>query len=348
MKTPELNFSAYSDLFGQLALLLHSGVRLSDGLSMIAKEEQDRDYRQTLESMSAHMDEGGSFFSALEKAGCFPAHAIGLVRVAEQVGKTEGTLKSLSRYYESRDRIARSIKNAITYPAILLLLMLVVIVVLLSRVLPVFNEVYGSLGGSLTGVAAGLLKLGEWLGSALPYMGIALGVIAIIVAVLMLVPSLRKRIKKIFTRLFGDRGVQRKVNNAHFAQVLAMSLSSGLPTEEGIQLAAQLLSESPAAKRRCEKCLGLVDSGTELSAALSKSEMLSPSAAHLLSMAFKAGNGDEIMQQIADKMAYEAEEALETAASRIEPALVLVTSLMVGAILLSVMLPLIDIMKAIG
>jgi type IV pilus assembly protein PilC len=54
------------------------------------------------------------------------------------------------------------------------------------------------------------------------------------------------------------------------------------------------------------------------------------------------------MSEIAMRLAEDADEAMEARAARIEPSLVLVTSLLVGAILLSVMLPLMNIMEAIG
>lgn len=67
---------------------------------------------------------------------------------------------------------------ALLCPSILFLLMLLVIGVLLIRVLPVFEEVYASLGGGMTGLAGGLLRLGEWLAAALPWLTPILAVLA--------------------------------------------------------------------------------------------------------------------------------------------------------------------------
>ena len=68
----------------------------------------------------------------------------------------------------------------------------------------------------------------------------------------------------------------------------------------------------------------------------------------MLNLGIRSGNIDGVMADIAQRMSDEAEEAIESATSRIEPALVLVTSFLVGAILIAVMLPLINIMKALG
>ena len=54
------------------------------------------------------------------------------------------------------------------------------------------------------------------------------------------------------------------------------------------------------------------------------------------------------MEKLAEDLTEESEYAIEAMVGRIEPALVLVCSLLVGLILLSVMLPLMHIMSAIG
>lgn len=348
MKMNELTYLAYADLFKQLALLMHSGVSLSQGLLVLSEEEKDAAYRQVLQNMSEQMEEGASLASALTSAGCFPAHSVGLIEVAERVGRTEETLRSLSDYYETRDRISRSLQSALTYPTVLLLMMLAVIVLLLSKVLPVFDDVYQSLGGSLTGVAGGLLKLGDLLNAAMPVLGIAAGAVLIVYAVIALIPAARRGLKGLANRLFGDLGIGRKINNALFAQAFSMVLASGLPIEEGVELASKLFVQNPAVLRRCRKCQKLLDEGTDLVSALQKAKILSSSACRMLSVGMRTGNGDTAMQQISSRMSDEAEEALESSVARIESALVLVTSFMVGAILLAVMLPLINIMNAIG
>ncbi len=348
MKKLELNYMAYADLFGRLALLIHSGLTTGDALSILAQDEQDKQYAALLTKMSKQLEEGSSLAAALSESKCFPSHAIGMIDAAERVGRTEETLTSLSHYYENRERAAQDLRNALTYPSILLLVMTVVIVILLSKVLPVFDEVYGSFGGSLSGIAGGLLLVGNVLSSALPFIGIIIGAIVVIVAAVSFIPSASKAVKKFFVGTFGDRGVMRKMNNAQFTQVLAITLASGLSVEEGIELAENMFSDCPAAALRCKHCRELIENGTELSDALRQTELLSGSACSLLSLGMRTGNADAVIEKISSDMADEAEEALAASVARVEPAMVIITSVIVGIILLSVMFPLINIMKAIG
>ena len=348
MKNIELHNLTYADLFSRLAIFLHSGVNIDTGLSIIAEEETDPDYVALLGEMSQQMENGSTFADALSSSGCFSSHIIGTVQAAEQVGRTEETLTSLAQYYENRDRLSQNLRNALIYPSILLFVMLIIIVVLLSKVLPVFDEVYASFGGSLSGIAGSLLSLGNILNAALPVLGIVIGLLAAAAAAVFLIPGALGKVKRIFFRMFGDHGVFRKTNNAQFSQVLSIALASGFPIEEGIELAANMFADCPAAALRCRNCLKLIEDGSDIVSALRASDLLSPSSCRLLSVGIRTGSADAVIDQIASRMSDEASDALSATVARVEPALVIITSVLVGIIILSVLLPLINIMKTIG
>lgn len=348
MKQTTLTNMEIADLCLQLALLLRAGVRLSDGLFLLSDAETDSSYRTMLSDMAQQIENGALLSEAFNNSDSFPPHVIGLLEVGERVGRTEETLLALTRYYEDLEKRNRQLRNALTYPSILLLIMLVVIIVLLTRVLPVFDEVYASLGGSLTGLAGGLLTLGKLLNNLMPVIGILLALIVAAVAAFSFFPTLREKLLRLWNLYRGDRGISRKMNDARFAQALALAFSSGLPFEECVTLAGSLLRDCPPAVKRCEICRAHLDAGEDLSAALNESSMLPASSCRMLMLAMRSGTGDTVMEEIARRLSEDAREALETRLAQVEPTLVLVTSILVGAILLAVMLPLMNIMKAIG
>ena len=327
----------------ELSLLLHAGVSTGDALSLLA-EEGDR--RGMLKAMAEQVDSGETLSAALRESGAFPTYVCGLVEVGERTGRTEEALSALSRYYEDRVRLARRVRSALLYPAVMLALMLVVIGVLLVKVLPIFDDVYASLGGRLTGVAAGLLTLGQWLEGAMPVLFAALAAVAALVLLFTVVGPLRRGILSLWHRTRGDKGVSRKLNNARLAQALAMGMASGLPVDEAVELSANLMEGG--AKERCERCRKRLEGGESLGDALKKSGLLPARQSRLLELGQRSGAGDASMEKIARDLSEEGEAALDALVSRVEPALVLVCSVLVGLILLSVMLPLMHIMSAIG
>ena len=348
MKTLKLSNLEVSDLCHELALLLHAGVDLVDGLYLLSEEEKESSRKKLLLDLAKGMEEGKFLSAVIDEAGCFPEYAAGLLKVGEAVGRTEDTLQAISRYYEEREQMDRQIRNALTYPAILLLLMMGVIVVLLSQVLPVFNEIYASLGGQLTGVAGGLLLVGQALDKGMPILCAILAVVLVFVAVFAMHNGFRSKVLHLWNTRFGDRGISRMINNARFAQAMSMGFASGLSLEEAVDQAAVLLKEIPSAAKRCEKCREQLQQGESLAHALGEADLMSPSSCRLLTLGMRSGTSDSVMEGIAARMLADAQENLERMIGKIEPALVLVTSFLVGVILLSVMLPLMDIMSAIG
>lgn len=86
-----------------------------------------------------------------------------MIALGEESGNLDVCMSSLADYYEKEDAIAGSIRDAVTYPFIMIAMMAAVIVVLVSRVMPIFEQVYIELGSEMTGFAASLLRLGNHL-----------------------------------------------------------------------------------------------------------------------------------------------------------------------------------------
>ena len=333
-----------SGLCRGLALMLHAGISLADGAYLMAQEEQG-DFRRVLEELYRRLDGGELLSTAMEG---FPHHVVGMIQIGERTGRMEESLKALSDFYEERQRASNQMRSALAYPTLILLLMLAVVGVLLIRVMPVFQDVYASLGSRLTGFAAGLLKLGQMLESALPVLLGLLILIALTVLLYSCQASFRERCNGFWQKYFGDRGVSRKFNNARFARAMAMGLGSGLPLEEALDLSRLLLSDIPGAEKRCQSCAEGLRRGESLAEAMAISGLLSRGDCRMLSVGCKGGNSDRVMEEIAGRLMEEAEAALDAAISRVEPAMVICASVLVGIILLSVMLPLMNIMASLG
>ena len=341
---------SYSDIAAlsrELALMLHAGAGVADGLALLAEEEPRESRKTMLQSLADAMDDGAPLSKALGDTGRYPAYVTGLIAMGEQTGKLEDALNALALYYERRQRTENRVRRALAYPSMLLVLMLIVIVVLLAKVLPVFDQVYASLGGSLTGLGGVLLGAGRVLDRAMPVLCVLLGAIIVFAAAFFWVDGFRNRLLAAWRRKHGDKGVSRKMNDARFAQALAMGLQSGLPLEDALDLVAAL-TDVPSAAFRCTACRENLEQGVPLAKALDHTGVLPPSACRLLALGARSGTEDTVMADIAERLSHDADEALDRQTSRIEPTLVLLTSLLVGAILLSVMLPLTHIMSAIG
>lgn len=345
MSQKPLSDPQLSDLCHGFSQMLHAGIPLADSAFLLTEGST---CRQVTEALGNHLDQGLLLSEAMDRCGGFPDYFTGMIRVGEKTGHLQEALASLEAFLEERQRVARQIRNAVCYPCMILLLLLLVMGVMLIQVLPVFDRVYASLGSGLTGIAAGLLELGQTLQNLLPALLILLILGILSVAVLALCPGLRARCAGAFRRRFGDRGISRKYNNARFARAVAMGLAGGMTLEETLNLAGLMLAGIPGAARRCGLCADALARGATLAEAMGEASLLDKAACRLLSLGFRGGKADCVMQKIADELAEEADLSLERSISRIEPAMVLAASLLVGAVLLTVMLPLMNILSGLG
>ena len=345
MKRQILSNEALAAFFREMTLLFPAK-GTAGALAAMARDSNGPD-KKLLSEMAAAV-KGATLFSAMEKTGRFPEYAQGLMKVGEQTGRIEEVLASLAGYYEGRERLTRRIRGALLYPAVMLVLMLAVIGVLLVRVLPIFDDVYASLGGRLTGVAGGLLALGRGLDRIMPVLWVILALGAVFALCFACVPAVREKTAALWRSGWGDKGVARKLNNAHMVQAIAMGIAADKSQKKTMERAAGLMRDVPQAKGRCELCMKRMEEGVELEDALKESGLLSAHDYRLLRAAETAGSKDAALEQIAASLSVEGEAELEEKVSLVEPALVLVCSVLVGLILLSVMLPLMHIMSAIG
>ena len=315
-----------------LAQLTQAGISPGDGLTLLAPEDPRQEY---LDLMARHCDEGHPLSVGFREAGCFPAYVSQLLAVGDRVGQTAGVLAALADYYEARSAMNRRLKASLTYPAMLLGVLLGVVAILFIWVLPVFDDVYAQLGSGLTGFAGGLLAFGQWLRQVLPW-------VCGLVAALLLptaIPPVRQALLSRLADRWRSRGPGAKIAAARYLQALSLAFSTGLTDRESAELAAGL-ADTPV--------LSLLDKGLPLPQALLQAHIITPRDCRLLEIGQRSGQYEETLHRLSRRMGEEAQEALERTLGKIEPAIIAVACGLIGGVLLSVMLPLVQIMNAIG
>ncbi len=332
----------------ELYLIMRSGISLCEGFNLLAEDESDKDLKALLTSLYQKSESGVEPHVALRETGAFPKYMTDMVEIGVKTGHLESVLKALSDYYDRQIAISRGIKSAVVYPVILFLMLIVVITVLVIEVLPIFSDVFAQLGGTMSPVATiflsvgAALRRGRWI-----IIGILIAIIAFFVLI-RTIPPLRNRLTKRTDTLLSRLKLGRLTGTARFAAAMSMTLSSGLDTDASLEMAQRLCSPVSATGLRISKCRSLILEGSTFSDSVSEAGLLTPLYCRMLSVGVKTGSSDIVMDEIAKRSSEELSNAIERAVGKVEPALVIVMSVLVGLILLSVMLPLMGIMSSIG
>ena len=331
----------------EMHLILQAGMAASEGFALLAEAEKDGQAKAVLLSLDERIEEGAALSDAFRQSGAFPHYMVSMIEIGESTGYLDSVFKALSLYYERQAAISRTVKSAVVYPAILFIMMLAVIAVLVIQVLPIFSDVFAQLGAVMSPLATAFLNFGLALRRSRYLLLILLGTVAALCLAVFLVPSWRSAAGRLRSRLVSRTKLGLLVGRARFASAMSMTMSSGLDVDTSMEMAESLTRDS-AISERINACRRLVLEGAPFAEAVARTELFEPIYCRMLSIGMKTGAADTVMEEIARRAEENVSAGIERAIGKVEPALVIVMSLLVGLVLLSVMLPLMGIMSSIG
>ncbi len=331
----------------QISILLHAAIPLDEGLSVMAEDAVWEEEKRLLMQMAEEAELGIPFSKVLENAGVYPSYVIRMAQLGEETGTLDQIMESLSEYYEKEHILMKNIRNALTYPVIMIFMLLVILLVLFTKVMPIFENVYQQLGAEMSPVSLTATRLGGVFCAAALILGTLLALTAA------LVWFLGRRGKKLLIAQRLTQWMKRRSNmalaiaNRRFTAVLALTLHSGLDLEKGMELAGQLV-ENQAVEEKIRKCALELEAGTDYYTAMKNTGLFKGFYVQMIKVGTRSGRLDRVMEEISGSYEEEADAAMEHMVSRFEPTMVAVLSVAVGLVLLSVMLPLVSVLSAIG
>ncbi len=336
-----------SSFCDQIALMLSSGMTLRDGIEMLAEDEmKGNDKNHPYTNLYKVVDETGSLYVAMkENESDWPSYMIEMVDIGEQTGRLEDIMNSLSTYYQREGRIRSAAVSAITYPLVLGVMLVVIIGILLWRVLPIFRRVLSSLGVDSSSSGSVLMKIGSWAG------WIVLGLIAVLVVcalviMILLKTKARDKVLNFLKNLFPPvRKLTEQLSASRVAGILGLMLASGFPMENALEMAPAALAD----KESIDKVNFIRDEMKKdltFQEALSKSGLFADFHNRMLKVGAASGHEPQVMEKIAEIYEEQVEAGLDRLISIVEPTLVALLSIVIGAILLSVMLPMAGVLSS--
>ena len=312
----------------------------------MAEDAADEKERQMLLYMSEGAELGDPCFKIFKDTGVFPDYVIRMAKLGQETGTLDQMMKSLSDYYEKEDRLIKTLKYAVRYPAMMILMLLVVLFVLFVKVMPIFSKVYEQLGAEMSPVAQSAIRLGgTFSGAAL----VLSAVIAVVMAGVAAASKMGIRIEiadKITTEIKNRSKIAHAIAKRRFTSILSLTLRSGLEFEKGLELAGELAENDRIAEqvKKCEEKLELGESYYE---ALKETGMFSGFYIQMIKVGTRSGHLDSVMEEISNDYEEIADTAIDNMIARFEPTIVAVLAVSVGLVLLSVMLPLAGVLSAI-
>lgn len=331
----------------QISMILKSSIPVEEGLAIMQGEMENEEGKKIVSGLLETVGRGEPLHAALLQSGRFPKYMVDMVEIGTQSGRLDEVMDSLCEYYQREEDIASGVRSAVTYPLIMIAMMVLVIGVLLIKVLPVFAQVFEQLGSEMSAFARSVMALGSLIGR---YSALILGVLVLLALLFWLLRRTeggRRMLDRFLDSFFLTRKLRAKIASGRFAAAMALMLSSGLDTDQSLEMAKRLV-DNERTGLKIARCQERIAAGESFSQALGEAGLFGGIYARMVAVGFKTGSADTVMGKLADRYEEEIDAQIASLVSVLEPTLVAILSVIVGMVLLSVMLPLMGIMSSIG
>ena len=347
-KAIQLESTELAWICDQVALVQKSGIPLPEGIELLADSSDLPRLTQVLRALAIEMRGLVPLSEAMEKLNSFPAYLVQMSRIGEMSGNLDHVMSNLAEFYRRDALLRRKVRNSLIYPLVLMAMMLAIIILLIVRVLPVFSEILASFGGEMPRFSQGLLLFGNIISRHAFWL---FPVVFILIAALYL--WLKRSVQgqrlidkaKLKLPVFGP--LYRRIYASRFSISLSYLLRSAIDFDTSLSM-TEAIMDNTIVVSRIAACRQKIARGADTFTALQETELFPRLFIRMLSLGNRTGDLDAVLQKIASSYEQEVDSRLTRLTSIVEPLLVIILSLIVGAILLTVMLPLVEIMTSIG
>jgi type IV pilus assembly protein PilC len=331
----------------QFATMINAGLPLVQALDILAKQSENPALKEVTRQVVFDVESGHTVADALRKhPKAFTDLYTNMVAAGEAGGILDTILLRLAVFLEKNDALVRKVKGAMIYPGVIMSVAVIAIGVLLLFVIPVFKEMFASVGMALplpTRVVIGMSEFlqGYW------YM-VAGGLVG---AVFMgrryyATTGGKLRIDGLLLKvpILGD--VLRKSAVSRFTRTLGTLISSGVSILEGLEITAKTAGNQVIQNAIMESRASIAG-GESIAAPLQKSQVFPPMVISMIAVGESTGGLDEMLSKIADFYDEEVDAAVSGLLSMMEPVMIVFLGVVVGGMVVSMYLPIFDMMNAV-
>ena len=326
----------------QLATLVRAALPLDEALSAVGQQTEKQRIKSMIFAIRAKVLEGHSLAKGLaDYPKVFPELFRATVAAGEQSGHLDTVLDRLADYAESRQHMSQKIAQATIYPAILTVVALLVVIGLLTYVVPQIVEVFENTGQELPMLTRIMIGISDFLRDYIILLLIGLALTFIGIKKFLQIPANKKRYHRNLLRLPLIGRLTRGLNTARFSRTLSILTSSGVPVLDALHLSAPVIANLPMRDAVVEAA-DRVREGSNIHTALERSKLFPPMTLHLIASGESSGNLEEMLDRAAVQQERELETLIATFMGLFEPLLIVFMGVIVLMIVLSILLPIIN------
>ncbi len=332
----------------QFSVMIDAGLPLVQCLEILGTQQENKNFAKILQQTRMDVEGGASLADAMRKhPKAFDDLFTNMIAAGEAGGILDTILKRLATYIEKAVKLKAQVKGAMVYPVAVLGIAGIVIAVILWKVIPTFASMFTGLGAELPLPTRFVIALSQWFVRLLPFL-IVFGVVGVVLFRRYYATyGGRRQIDGIVLKLpiLGD--IMRKIAVARFCRTLSTLMSSGVPILDGLEITARTSGNAIIEDAILMVRKG-VESGLTVAQPLKESKVFPPMVVQMIGVGEQTGALDAMLSKIADFYEEEVDQAVANLLTLMEPVMILFLGVTVGGIVISMYLPLFDLISKLS
>jgi len=336
--------------FRQLAVVLQSGVPLSQGLDLLADNMTNKKFSICISRIAARLSAGEELSLCLKQyPKVFAPITIGLIEAGEAGGILDMVLDRIALLMEEQAKIRGQIIGALVYPVLVLVLALSVSLGLLIGIVPKFKTMFDSMGAKLPALTLFMMNLSNLVTSVGFYIGapVTIFVLLYLFRGFYATKEGRLRVDTALFKipLFGDLVLRSEM--ASMCDTLNTLMNSGIPLVDALE---RCITASPnqLIRNTIQRGIVLVEQGQELSYSLSQTTVFPKLVVSMIKIGEETGNLPFMLEKLAIFYKREVEATVSALTKAMEPTVIFVVAAIVGTIVVALYLPMFSLIQNMG
>jgi type IV pilus assembly protein PilC len=329
----------------QFATMINAGLAMVRCLDVLGVQTEDAQLKPIIVAVRREVEGGSTLASALGKfPKVFSPLFTNMVRAGELGGILDDVLNRLAGFLEKDFNLKKKVKSAMTYPVVILVMAVAIVIFLVTFILPTFVQMFQSMNMKLP--LPTQILIGFTLAVRNPYILIPSLIVLAVAAVFfnryVATPVGRRQFDAFKLKLPVFGMLIRKVAISRFCRTLGTLLQSGVPIMQALEIVGKASGNEVVAET-VSKVRDSVREGESIAVPLQLSGMFPPLVTQMVAVGEETGNLDGMLSKIADFYDTEVDYMLASLTSLLEPLMILGMGFVVGFIVISVFLPLYQI-----
>lgn len=333
----------------QFSVMIDAGLPLVQCLEILGTQQDNRNFQRILLDVRQQVEQGSTLADSLRKhPQAFDDLYCNMVAAGEAGGILDTILQRLSVYIEKIVKLRSAVRSALVYPIAVIVIAVAVVWIILWKVIPTFATLFEGLGASLPLPTRITIALSNFIGSWWWLIFLAIGLSMFLLNRYHKTERGRRHIDLIMLKLPVLGGVLKKIAVARFCRTLGTLVSSGVPILEGLEITARtsgnaIVEDAIMDTRRS------VEEGKTIAEPLKKHEkVFPPMVVQMVGVGEQTGALETMLSKIADFYEDEVDEATANLLALLEPVMILFLGVVIGGIVISMYMPMFDLISKIG